>query len=984
MSIAKSNPSAGRADTLFRIIVGTAAAFGVLYIGLYFLRKWEPTLAEIPMFVPMIHGFVVLESITIAFLALGSHRALRNPVTYWIGIAFASIAIFNMFYILSWPGLHADGRQVMGFIPGTAAWIITIAQIVFSVLLITGVSVRWPGAHSLKGRNWTWSVVIWLVLTALANVLVISFEDYLPSMIGPGGTFTLLQLVVVGVVGTLYATGTVMFTRYYFRSRDILTGYIALDLLLLFYNSVGILMTTKRYTPLWYTSRLLAIAGGMIVLFGLLWAYVRLYQKEQEKSRDLEASITERRQAEVGLKESEARLNRSQAMALLGSWELDVVNDVLVWSDEVYRIFGLQAQEFKATYAAFLEAVHPNDRKIVDEAYLGSLREGKDTYEIEHRIVRKSDSELRIVHEKCEHVRDQSGRIIRSLGMVHDITERKQASERITTQNAVLKGVNRILEAGLSSATEEDLGNTCLKVAEEITGSAFAFIAEIGGDGMLHDLAISDPGWEACAMLDKSGHRRLTSSFRLHGLYGLVLVEGKSLIVNDPSSHPESIGVPEGHPSLNAFLGVPLMREGTTIGIIAVANREGGYSTEQQEALESLAPVVVEALGRKRAEEALRESKDKLELRVKERTAELNNAVNAIGAERQRLYGVLETLPAYVALLTTDYRVAFANRVFRERFGESQGKRCFEFLFNRTEPCEICETYRVLETSAPHHWEWTGPDGRNYDVFDFPFTDTDGSLLILEMGIDITERKQAENALNRTLADLQRSNADLEHFAHVASHDLQEPLRSVATALQMLQEKNKGRLGAQSDQLIDYAVDAAKRMKALISDLLTYSRVTTRGQSFEPVIVQEVLNQSILNLAELISRNGTKITHDQMPIIKCDSTQLLQIFQNLVGNAVKFGPSESSKIHVSVEKQGSEWVFSVQDNGIGIDSKYFDRIFVIFQQLDKKGPFHGTGMGLAIVKKIVERHRGRVWVESEVGVGSKFYFTMPDDGLGEM
>jgi signal transduction histidine kinase len=375
----------------------------------------------------------------------------------------------------------------------------------------------------------------------------------------------------------------------------------------------------------------------------------------------------------------------------------------------------------------------------------------------------------------------------------------------------------------------------------------------------------------------------------------------------------------------------------------------------------------------------LRESKDKLELRVEERTAELNNAVNAIAAARQRLYGVLETLPAYVALLTTDYRVAFANRVFRERFGESQGKRCFEFLFNRTEPCEICETYRVLETSAPHHWEWTGPDGRNYDVFDFPFTDTDGSLLILEMGIDITERKQAEDTLNRTLADLQRSNADLEHFAHVASHDLQEPLRNVATALQMLEQTNKGKLGAQSDQLIYYAVDAAKRMKALISDLLTYSRVTTRGQSFEPVIVEDVLNQSILNLADLINENGTKITHDQMPIIKCDPTQLLQIFQNLIGNAVKFGPSESSKIHVSVEMQGSEWVFLVQDNGIGIDSKYFDRIFVIFQQLNKKGPFHGTGMGLAIVKKIVERHRGRVWVESKVGAGSKFYFTMPDN-----
>ena len=1041
----KSDYSAGKPDTLFRIIVGAAALLGVLYLGLYLFREWELIPAEIPMFVPMIHGFAVLECIAISFLALGSHRALRDPITYWIGIAFAFMAIFNVFYILSWPGLRADGQQVIGHLPGTAAWIITIAQILFSALLIVGVSISWPREHSLKGRSWTWSVVAWFGLAILLSALLILFEDRMPSMMGPHGTFAVLQLVLVAIVAVLYATGAITFTRYYLRSRDMLSGYVALDLLLLFYNSVGIVMTAKRYALLWYTSRLLAIAGGIIVLFGLLWAYVRLYQKEQEKSRDLEASIikrkqveeenerhleelrtvlehlteglvisdlegnlyhwnqaaiemhgfksldecrrrlpefaatfelsasdgqilpveqwplarilrgetlsnwevhirraggdwkrvwlyggslaldpagnpllavvsvtdiTERKRGEEELKESEARLNRSQAMAHLGSWELDVVNNVLTWSDEVYRIFGLQPQEFKATYGAFLEAVHPEDREAVDEAYSGSLREGKDTYEIEHRIIRKSDGAVRIVHEKCEHVRDQSGRIIRSLGMVHDITERKQASERITNQNALLEGLNHILEAGLLSRTEEDLGNTCLEVAEEITGSKFAFIGEIGADGLLHDLAISDPGWEACAMVDRTGHRRLPGIFRLHGLYGQALVEGKSLIANDPGSHPASIGTPEGHPPLKAFLGVPLTHDGATIGMIAVANREGGYSVREQEALESLAPVIVEALGRKRAEEALLEAKDKLEARVKERTAELSDAMDALGAERQRLYSVLETLPAYVALLTTDYHVAFANRVFRERFGEANGRRCFEFLFDRTEPCEICETYTVLKTVAPHHWEWTGPDRRNYDIFDFPFTDTDGSLLILEMGIDITERKQAEEALNQTLADLKRSNADLEHFAHVASHDLQEPLRSVATALQMLEEKHKGKLGEESDQLIYYAVDAAKRMKALISDLLAYSRVTTRGQSFAAVDAQEVLNQSILNLTELISLNGTEITYDEMPIVKCDSTQLLQIFQNLIGNAVKFGPSESPKVHVSAQTQWNEWVFS--------------------------------------------------------------------------
>jgi light-regulated signal transduction histidine kinase (bacteriophytochrome) len=186
-------------------------------------------------------------------------------------------------------------------------------------------------------------------------------------------------------------------------------------------------------------------------------------------------------------------------------------------------------------------------------------------------------------------------------------------------------------------------------------------------------------------------------------------------------------------------------------------------------------------------------------------------------------------------------------------------------------------------------------------------------------------------------------------------------------------------LDGESDQLIHYAVDSARKMKSLITDLLTYSRLTTRGQVLEAVDIQEVLHQSLQNLKSLIVEKGAEITHDQMPTIRGDSTQLLQVFQNLISNAVKFGPDKSTKVRVAAQSGPNEWIFSVQDNGIGIEANYFDRIFVIFQQLNKKGSFEGTGMGLAIVKKIVERHRGRVWVESEAGVGSTFYFTIPKE-----
>ena len=196
-----------------------------------------------------------------------------------------------------------------------------------------------------------------------------------------------------------------------------------------------------------------------------------------------------------------------------------------------------------------------------------------------------------------------------ALNLMDDAVAARRQAEQVSAElresEARLSGVNRILEAGLANATEEDVGGACLNVAEEITGSAFGFVGEIGPDGLLHGLAISDPDWEACAIQDKTGHRQPPGNFPIRGIYGRVLVDGKSLIANDPPSHPDCIGVPDGHPPLMAFLGVPLMRDGKTFGMIAVGNRPGGYRREDQEALESLAPAIVEALARKRAEKAM-------------------------------------------------------------------------------------------------------------------------------------------------------------------------------------------------------------------------------------------------------------------------------------------------------------------------------------------------------------------------------------------
>ena len=596
---------------------------------------------------------------------------------------------------------------------------------------------------------------------------------------------------------------------------------------------------------------------------------------------------------------------------------------------------------------------------------------------------------------------------------------------------------------------------------------------------------------------------------------------------------------------------------------------------------------------RKRTEQALLESE------ASRRVAEV------VEAERQRLFNVLETLPAMICLLTPDYHVAFSNRSFREKFDESDGRCCYDYCFGRKKPCEFCESYKVLETGQPHLWEVHGPDGSIIEAYDFPFTDVDGSPMILEMDIDVTERKKAEekirlsviynrslieasldplvtigsdgkitdvnkateqvtgysrdeligtdfmnyfsepekakkgyqgvfkeglvfnyeleikhrdgsitpvlynasiyrdecgkvlgifaaarditelkrieaelesiallpqenpnpvirlnqghkisysnpaaqmlltdwgcatsqevpteiteiavvvlndgirrefeynytnktylitlapfpqadyvnvyfrdvtelkkaeNILKLKIGELTHLNEELEQFAYISSHDLQEPLRMITSYLQLLQRKYQGNLDDKADKYINFAIDGAARMQNLIIDLLEYSRVGTVDEEPESIDCEFILDKVLSNIKAVIKENNATISHDPLPEVMADSTQLVQVFQNLILNGIKFHGEETPKIHIAAEKKASEWVFSVQDNGIGIDPQYSERIFEIFKRLNSRERYPGTGIGLAICKKIIERHGGRIWVESELGKGSTFYFTLP-------
>ena len=236
---------------------------------------------------------------------------------------------------------------------------------------------------------------------------------------------------------------------------------------------------------------------------------------------------------------------------------------------------------------------------------------------------------------------------------------------------------------------------------------------------------------------------------------------------------------------------------------------------------------------------------------------------------------------------------------------------------------------------------------------------------------------QAEESLKQQAKELARSNTELGQFAYVASHDLQEPLRMVTNYVKILAEDYQGKLGEDADRYINYAVDGATRMKRLIDDLLAFSRVGTKGKPFEATDCNDILKGVIAHLEAAIEDSGAVITHGDLPTVMADATQLTQLLQNLVGNGIKYSGKRSPRVDISVENKGDEWIFSVRDNGIGIAPHHYERIFEMFQRLHHRSEYPGTGIGLALCHKIVDRHGGRIWVQSEIGKGSTFYFSIP-------
>ncbi|MHC4513049.1 MAG: sensor histidine kinase [Planctomycetota bacterium] len=348
---------------------------------------------------------------------------------------------------------------------------------------------------------------------------------------------------------------------------------------------------------------------------------------------------------------------------------------------------------------------------------------------------------------------------------------------------------------------------------------------------------------------------------------------------------------------------------------------------------------------------------------------------------------IVATIPVPLIVLDSRLRVVSANQAFYQTFQvapeQSVGRLLYELGNHQW---DIPRLRELLEEILPqrtalhnfevqHDFETVGRKTMLLNGRKVIEEEEEEELILLAIE-DITERKRAKEERAHYTRELARSNADLEQFAYVASHDLQEPLRMVASFCTLLAERYRGKLDADADDFIGFAVEGATRMQALIEGLLQYSRVARRGGGFEPTACEVVLEQATANLETLIVENGAIVTHDPLPTVQADRSQLVQLFQNLIGNAVKFHGEQPPRVHVGAQREEDGWTFFVRDNGIGIEPRFGERVFEIFQRLHERDRYPGTGVGLSICKRIVEHHGGRIWVESQLGKGATFFFTL--------
>lgn len=535
-----------------------------------------------------------------------------------------------------------------------------------------------------------------------------------------------------------------------------------------------------------------------------------------------------------------------------------------------------------------------------------------------------------------------------------EIAERQKAEEKAKRQKAIEEGINRILREALTCETDEELGRVCLTVAEELTQSKFGFVDELNPQGQLDAIAISDPGWDVCRMSKPAGHGELPTSLKIHGIYGRVILDGKGFFTNDPSSHPDSIGVPQGHPPLTAFLGVPLTRDNKTMGMVGLGNREGGYRTEDLEAMEALAPAIVESLIAKRGEEALRTSVERYRSFV-EVTGQVGWTTNADGE-------VVEDIPSFRQ---------FTGQSYEEVKGWGWSKALHPDDVERT--MRIWTSAVEQKTNYEIEYRLRRHDGvyRYFLARGVPVFADDGNIREwVGTCIDIMERKRMEERLAA-----QDRLAYLGRMSGTIAHEVKNPLAAVDASAYFL-EKTLKDAAAKTREHLDRIRMGVARASNIIEKLLEMSRM--KEPKLTPVDLSRFVDEVVKGNSIPHTIGVVLKTSQEEVTIMADREQLQMAVSNLLRNAVEAMGQEGT-LTVCVGKAGNQAELSIADTGPGIAQEHMARVF---QPLftTKQG---GVGFGLALAKTVAEKHGGKIELKSEPGKGATFTICLPLNGQRE-
>ena len=664
--------------------------------------------------------------------------------------------------------------------------------------------------------------------------------------------------------------------------------------------------------------------------------------------------ITGRKEAEEALRQSEERYRLVARATNEAIWDSDILADKQIWNGAVESIFGYPAG-IETNTGWWEEHIHPEDRERVLAGIGAVLEGGGEMWSEEYRF-RRADGEYPIVVDRAYVVRNARGKPVRVIGSMMDVSERRRAEEEIRRLNEDLEDRIKRRTAELqATVTQLRENEQRLRDSEE----RYRLVVEGSNDGIFDwNMRAKELFWSD-RLLEIMGLSREEVTPTLELFMELLHPEDRRRVRGAMTAHVD-----------NASAYDVECRVRHTDGSYRFCHVRGEAQRDQNGVPSRMTGVVQDVTERKRVEEALRTSEARFRALV-ERIPAITY-IEAIDSEEPATE-ILYVSPQIEAMFGYSPEEWMVDpELFSTHLHPEDRERVFS------------EDARTETTGEPFRMEYRqyARDGRVVWVRDEAVlvNDEDGEPLYwLGVQLDITEHKRFEEKRAALVEELRRSNAELEQFAYVASHDLQEPLRMVASYTQLLARRYEGKLDSDADEFIGYAVDGANRMQTLINDLLTYSRVGTRGQQLVPTDTGDVFEAAWANLRRAIEESGAEVTSSELPTVTGDKTQLVQLFQNLMANAIKFrreGGRPRVEVGAKLRAAEGDWLLWVRDNGIGIEEHYKERIFRIFQRLHGKGEYTGTGIGLAVCKKIVERHGGRIWVDSEVGEGSTFYFTL--------